>query len=250
MRQLKLALLASLALAPPAYAADLAPAPVEPIAPSVYSWTGFYAGVDVGYAWANYTVPSVSLPGQYQNYATVFRTNNVDMNGMAGMVRAGVNYQFAGNWVVGAEAEYMHNIGSLGPKGSYNTIANFGKVDVNVDWYAALKGRVGYAFDRFLPYGTVGVAVVGTNVDVHVGAPAKNLRFDGGETHVGLLVGAGLEYALTDNWILRGEYDYVTVGAREYAIKYKGGWPTNVGNPVAKGDGDGHILRIGASYKF
>ena len=72
-------------------------------------------------------------------------------------------------------------------------------------WLATVRGRVGYAFDRFLPYITGGLAVG----DIKASRPG----FAGGDdTNVGWTVGGGLEFVIAGNWTAKAEYLYVDLG--------------------------------------
>jgi outer membrane immunogenic protein len=72
-----------------------------------------------------------------------------------------------------------------------------------VDWESTFRGRVGYAFDRFLVYGTGGLAVAGVG-------DATN------STEVGLALGAGADIAFTDNLFGRVEYQYANYGSTPF----------------------------------
>src|SRR3954453_13373423 len=111
MRKLLLATSALVVLAMgSASAADLQGPPSQPAPPPVYSWTGLYWGVNVGYSW-----------GEAKNEATlqiapgVFGTASASrkVDGVIGGFQSGYNYQF-GNWVFGGETDFQ----ASGQKGS------------------------------------------------------------------------------------------------------------------------------------
>ncbi|EFG9153021.1 porin family protein, partial [Escherichia coli] len=101
----------------------------------------------------------------------------------------------------------------------------------------AARLRAGYAFDRFLPYVAGGVAFA--DMDHTLVGPLEAYRFS--DTYTGWTIGAGLEYALTDNVILRSEYRYTDFGSADFAV------PTGEENKV---DLKSHDVRLGISYKF
>ena len=105
-----------------------------------------------------------------------------------------------------------------------------GVATVTQDWEGSVRGRVGVAFDRFLAYGTGGIAFTG----LEVVAPAVTTS----ETRAGWTLGAGLEYAFTDNVTFRGEYRYSDFGSDNYA---------GVAAPIGVTN---HALRFGLNYKF
>jgi outer membrane immunogenic protein len=104
-----------------------------------------------------------------------------------------------------------------------------------------VRGRAGVAFDRFLPYVTGGVAFGGFRMT----------EFDDGDfdsagraTLTGWTAGVGAEYALTNNWTVRGEYRYTDFGSKSFSTTYDGGSYDWIARPRT------HDFRIGASYKF
>jgi outer membrane immunogenic protein len=62
-------------------------------------------------------------------------------------------------------------------------------------------------------------------------------------SHTGWTIGAGVEYALTNNWSLRGEYRYHDFGTKNYAIPSPGGQGTDVHLTAS-------TATIGLNYKF
>jgi outer membrane immunogenic protein len=84
------------------------------------------------------------------------------------------------------------------------------------DWYSAITGRFGIAWDRTLIYAKLGASFT----DVHTSAidncsvapcGAGLLNATGKKIIVGLAVGGGLEYALSENWSIKGEYLYLGI---------------------------------------
>ena len=73
------------------------------------------------------------------------------------------------------------------------------------NWLGTVRGRVGYAWDRVMPYVTGGLAVG----DIE----ANQLGFAGvHDTNVGWTVGGGVEAALAGNWTAKLEYLHVDLG--------------------------------------
>ncbi len=211
-------LLAAIASATVARAADVqAPdsTPFTPAAPVVYDWSGVYAGLSAGASW--------------QNFDTLFGTpavgTNFDAGGFTGGAFAGVNFQ-NGPFVYGVEADASFNLGD-------DTALVAGvPLKAESDWFATLRGRAGYAVDRYMFYGTGGLAVG----DVKISAPAGSSS----DTKVGWTLGAGVEAALTDSFTVRGEYLYTDLGKSSGRI---GGTPFST-------EFDSHTLRAGVTYKF
>ncbi|PZQ16886.1 MAG: hypothetical protein DI565_05695 [Ancylobacter novellus] len=221
------------ATAASAAAADL-PMEAPPAVVSVdgFSWSGVYIGGAIGYAWSDLKVRNSRLGDNFR-----YR-NNVDSLIGSGFV--GVNYQFE-QVVVGAEADLSYADFGGKNRGCFRGFvckANAG------DWFGTIRGRVGFAMDRALFFGTAGLAIA-EGVDFkRTGAPFSFDKDKSG-TRYGYALGAGVDYAVTDNVILRGEYQYVDFGRESVrAVNAIGG-----GQP-AKIDQVAHIVRAGVAYKF
>jgi outer membrane immunogenic protein len=181
------AVLLALAAAGPALAADLSVAPIykaPPMVPTAYNWSGFYLGANGGGGWGTSNWDS----------AGSFNVSGGVIGGTAGF-----NWQ-TGHAVLGLEGDVDWS--SL--HGSTTTLCPAG-CNSNNDWLATVRGRAGYAFDRFLPYVTGGLAVG----DIRASTPG----FAGAsQTNAGWTVGGGLEFALTNNWTAKAEYLHVDLG--------------------------------------
>src|SRR5580700_484359 len=142
MKKLLLGAAACVVFAAPAFAADLpartyTKAPVYKAPEAIYNWTGFYIGGHIGAA----------FPG-----SSNLDTSNVRfMGGLQG----GFDYQFANNWVIGAEAQYSWLAGNSGGGVAFpgGTV-----VSANTDQIGSATGRLGYAFGPTLLYAKGGYA--------------------------------------------------------------------------------------------
>jgi outer membrane immunogenic protein len=185
-----------------ARAADLAvppaPPPVAPIpyAPKLYDWTGIYIGAHVGggYSDSSWTDPITGLGnGTFNNF------------GFLGGVQVGGNVQF-NRLVLGLEGDFSWTSLKASSSDSIGEAIN-----TTVPWTATVTGRIGAAFDRLLVYGKGGLALA---------QDQSSLTDLGGNTatdsflRTGWTVGAGLEYALDDNWSAKIEYDYLGFGSQ------------------------------------
>ena len=193
-----------LPLAGAAFAADLpsTKAPPSYIAPTpVFSWTGFYVGVEGGADFIN--------TGGYG-----FRSSQT--SGLLGGL-AGYNYQ-AGSFVLGIEGDGGGVLGSRDVVANTSSFNAYGSAATSNSYYADIRGRVGYVWDRALPYVAGGVAFGDARTfyaNSLTGAPA--IAFNNART--GYTIGAGVDYAFTDNWIGRIEYRYTDFGrASDFAI--------------------------------
>jgi outer membrane immunogenic protein len=211
--------LLALAAASPAFAADLSVAPLykAPPAPIVreYNWSGFYLGVNGGGEWGRSKWDS---------------TNQFNLSGGLIGGTAGYNWEI-GHAVLGLEGDVdwstLH--------GSTTTMCTVGCTTRN-DWLSTVRGRAGYAFDRFLPYVTGGLAVG----DIRASRPG----FPGAShTDAGWTVGGGLEFALTNNWTAKAEYLHVDLG--KFNCGFSCG-PTATNNVSLHSD----AVRAGVNYRF
>jgi outer membrane immunogenic protein len=219
--------LASLALLVAPIAADAADMPIK--APflkgtprsvvAYYNWTGFYAGINVGYGFGESTW---SLPPGTTMEPTGFLVGGT----------VGYNWQ-AGAIVYGVEADWAWSNVS----GSV-TCALVATCTTSSDWLATFRGRVGYAFDRWLPYATLGGAY--GNVKATTSIPILGLSTASEQTQLGWTAGIGIEYAMMGNWTAKLEYLYVDLGSFNAA-------PSPLVNNVTFTE---NILRAGLNYKF
>jgi outer membrane immunogenic protein len=219
----------ALASAAPAIAADLpppsAPPPRAPAAyipaPPPFSWTGFYVGLNGGGAFgnSNWTAPG----GTTGNF-------NVDGGLFGGTL--GANYQM-GQFVIGAEGDYdWQNI-----RGSVTTgVCAAASCDTASNWLATFRARFGFAADRILFYGTAGGAVT----DIKSSIAALNW---GSSTELGWTAGAGIEYAITDNWTAKVEYLFADF--EKATCNTACGGVTNISVGLYE-----NVVRGGVNYKF
>lgn len=193
-------------------------APIEAVTPvSAYNWTGFYAGAHLGGEFlrdsATYGAVRHKLPG----------------SSVTGGVQAGYNWQ-TGPWVLGAEADVGYGHPTKTKAFGVNTMKQ------EKDWSGTVRARAGYAVDRALIYGTGGLALANFATTGTSGAVTQKDT----TTRAGYAVGGGVEYAMTNNVSVKGEYLYEGFG------KVKS---TLAGVP-AKNDLSDHIVRVGVNYKF
>ena len=223
MKRVLLSIAATAALwAAPSLAADPG-APMEEI-PVGFSWTGAYVGVQGGYGWgtSDSTFPPSPTAATYG-----------DLDGFLGGIYAGANWQ-TGNFVFGIEADA--NISSVDASSDLNPFGEY--IDTDVNWTAGLRGRIGYAIDRWMVYGTGGLAVADVDMAARVLPGVSFATAD--ETLVGWTAGAGLEHAFTDRLIGRAEYRFSDFGELDFVAPAGPGWL----------DVKMHTVSVGIAYKF
>lgn len=176
------------------------PAYIPP--PPMFTWTGVYVGAQIGYMWGD------TSPYGYT------------ANGVVGGLHAGYNYQM-GQFVAGLEGDVNATSfdGSAFNGGYYSSREN-------ID--GSFRGRLGIAWDRALLYGTGGLAIAGFN---------NTYDYTGySNTRLGWTVGGGIEYALDNNWSVRGEYRYT-----DFGTTHDGRFNNNQTD---------NRVQLGISYKF
>src|SRR5664279_5856293 len=224
----------ALSLLGPASAADLGMRVKAPPLPlPIFSWTGFYLGGDVGYAWGRdttteYFTGTNTLTGLRWDYAP---------KGAIGGLFAGANYQVSAI-VMGVETDIeLANI-----NGGFNDPALGGAGNTKIDWQGSLRGRLGFAVDKALFYGTGGLAYA------DISHTYRNLAAGSSETtsgvRTGWTAGAGVEVAVTQNFLVRAEYRYTDFGSYRY--------PSVITFPGLTGQQEPRLnaVRVGAAYKF
>lgn len=175
------ALLASAASAADLPARAAPPAPVIAAAP-IFTWTGFYGGVNVGWGWRDDDEESVILNGGVPGTLTF---DNGDDGGFVGGAQIGYNYQI-GSFVIGLETDIQwadtdsDEEVTFVPAGAPGTFIP-GEFDNDLsDWFGTVRARAGVAFDRVLIYATGGLAY--------------------SDDSTGWVVGGGVEWALPVSW--------------------------------------------------
>lgn len=232
-------------------AADLAPPPgLIYMPPPAFTWAGPYVGVTAGYANGFHSFDD--LAGAFLGYPGLA---NDQSKGFAGGGIVGFNLQ-AGSLVYGIEAD----LSWLGNKSAYvdpnGAVNNFYPSETNrLNDLGTVRGRLGLAVDRTLFYFTAGLAI-GEVVNTAqynsskfptTGTPAFNID----STRAGWVVGSGLEYAMTPNWMIRGEALYAQLN-QTIASWTSPGSPTFPANAVynLRFNTSVAIVRAGLSYKF
>src|SRR5215212_10648347 len=193
----------------------------------VTTWTGFYAGAQLGYA-AGSDRSEIKVPG----FPFTFTNEGHDASGAVGGLHAGYSYQ-TGLAVLGVEADVeIAGIEGHERRTGSDLFAGFAtSSDLKVNFQGSLRARLGFAMlDRLMLYGTAGAAFANIENTYAVTLPAGNMfggpagtssaKFD--EMRWGWTVGAGIEYALMSNWTARFEYRYTNFSAYQNALTMLG----------------------------
>ncbi|WP_316232832.1 porin family protein [Bradyrhizobium sp. SZCCHNPS2010] len=192
----------------PAVAADLAARTYTkaPVMAPLPTWAGFYLGGMGGYASENSGSPSIK-------------------GGFAGGT-LGYNWQ-AGSLVYGLETDAAWADINASVSGLGLTLTD------KIDSTGTVRGRIGYAFNTVLLYGTGGYAWANNKLSLTtLGATASESKFLSGWT-----VGAGVEVLFAPKWSVKAEYLYKSFGGETYF-------------GVPSGDLNLHSVQVGINYHF
>ena len=212
MKTILSAAVAAIALtAGSAFAADLPSRKMAPVAPvsvaaPAYKWTGVYAGVNAGYGFGSFSKAAAA--------------NYKDPEGYAVGGQLGYNQQYSNNIVLGVEGDLSwSNI-----EGKTSAIGAAGS-KAELEYFTTARARVGYAFDRVLPYVTAGYA----------GAQQK-IANNGSSWRNGYALGGGVEIGITNNVTAKVEGIYMDLGNKNTTNG-------NLGTEVT-------VVRAGLNHKF
>jgi outer membrane immunogenic protein len=266
LKKASLIILSFVSLTGAVSAADLSkrtPAPSYLKPASTFSWTGFYLGAHAGYSFSNNgNTTTVGTPAFVGLGSTLTPSSlNTKSNGFIGGAQAGYNFQ-AGNLVYGIEADISY-IDRKKTASSRSTALVLGSnltttASSKLDYLGTLRGRVGFTpVERMLVFATGGLAFGGVNTTGRVVADAApTLEWNGSKSNakVGFALGAGAEYALTDNISLKAEYLYYNLGKQTTSangnVNVRSTAALNGIDYVSRTKTEGSIVRAGANYKF
>jgi len=224
MKRVILACVGVLAMGGAAAAADLPPAaPPTPYykAPAYapgYNWSGFYLGINGGGGWGS---------------STWTTTNRFDTSG--GLVGGTIGYNYQINQaVLGVEGDidWADINGSIASAGCPSAS---GTCTTGDNWLATIRGRLGYAADRFMPYITGGAAFG----DIKASGPGLTGT---DSTNAGWTLGGGIEFAIAGHWTAKAEYLYVDLGHVSCGAA--------CGAPTENVSWRSNIGRVGVNYRF
>ena len=241
--------LALIIVSPALAAAQSAPPVFIPPPIPAFSWNGFYAGAQGGYAFGKDNTNSTAVTrgrkapvggeggggGNFNNLAVRSNAVAAPAAAVASVARAGgttftnissdpsgvvggghVGYNLAASQLFGGVLGTSAILGIEGDAEGLDdsTTTYFGSSfsKVKSDLQGSIRGRLGFGFDRFLVYGTGGAAFA----DFKTTYSLNNVAFPTFDaTRVGYTVGGGVAYAFTSNWAVNVEYRYSDFGSFE-----------------------------------
>ncbi len=228
-----------------AYAADMPVKAPMMSAPAIYNWSGIYGGFNFGWAGQNstwtYTNPVPATPPTSSAHDA--RLNDAIVGGHLGM-----QYQWQ-QVVLGVEAALSDSTGGKYGISGVQCVSTAGSLcEVHMGTLWTVGGRAGWAWDRWLAYGTGGWARLSVSSQELTAPPTV---FDTTSAHHnGFYVGGGVEYAITNNFILGLEYQHVDVGTAFHASSADGFGPSPPGVNGRNISATEDIVRARVSVKF
>jgi opacity protein-like surface antigen len=236
-----------------AEAADLkSPPPVasDPVpAPEIFTWDRFYVGANLGGGFGDGagSVSGFGTDGALApNFAWTFPGHRP--GGVIGGLQAGHNWRFD-DVVVGFEADAQ----AAGLSGGLGL--PFLALHQTVEWFATLRGRVGYLVrPDLLAYGTGGFASgSGSSRFSFVDGAGNSGEGLTNPTRTGFAAGGGLEWAFAPDWSAKLEYLFIDLGRNR-------GQGFNLVDPDGNGVANGatlsgvanrfHVVRAGVNFHF
>ncbi len=229
--------------AAPAFAADTSRPGVTKTAPagwvrtaSAVDWTGIYLGVNGAFTFGG---------SNWSDSVTGTSSGSFGTSGFAFGGTLGANYQ-AGRWVFGIEGD--GDWADTSGFGTFTTTSTSslcaGGCLTSNSWLATARGRAGYAFDRFLVYGTGGAAFGNVRANFSNDPVTR-------ATKAGWTAGAGVEVAVAPHWSAKAEYLFVDLGngscTVNCAIQNPNGPPV-IPNATVKFNES--LVRAGINYRF
>jgi outer membrane immunogenic protein len=204
---------------------EVAPTPT----PGCFDWSGFYVGGFGGYKFSSVNL-DLSLAGAWNSLpvgrASVLSDapDNLDNSGAEAGGLIGYNFQW-NCWVLGIEADggylWARDSDVTGFFPNPQILPFQIRTSFKTHYLATFGPRFGYAWGRWLPYVTGGLARGDLQFSQKIGfgpPPVGNdvQRGDVADNNTGWMVGGGLQYALTNHWSIRAQYQFIDLGSTEF----------------------------------
>ena len=265
MTRLLAAAVTVFAISGPVLASDLPTAKGPPVydpPPALFTWSGAYAGVNVGYGWG------LATGGLLPDYPNLFglptavaggyvpSTLGVTPRGVLGGGEIGYNYQI-GPAVLGVETDFqgsgIRNSNAIAFSGIGGFAPSNATASDQVNWFGTARVRAGYLpLNNVLVYGTGGLAYGNVQESTSlVGVPATSGSWSGAAsaTRIGWTVGAGVEWKLTNAISVKAEYLHIDLGSSTVrGLLTAGAFPGTFLDYRFHNVDD--IARVGVNYSF
>ena len=240
MKRVKL-LVALILVSMQAFGADLpVPASFVPVVPAYYNWTGFYIGGNLGAA-----------VGKTSFSDTLVRPSTFSSSSISSFIgggQLGVNYEFGGGVVIGAEAMFDWLSSTPTTFTASNPRTGSANGTINNRWITAVTGKLGYAWDRLLVYGKGGGAWVGTDNSLTVGATPAGVSVNSGSGGWTRRRRCGMG-PCGFNWSARAEYDFIGLQNQNFTVSLIPATPF-AGDAIGVNNRTIQMITAGLNYKL
>jgi outer membrane immunogenic protein len=241
--------IAMLALGHSGQAADLpVKAPMLLPPPPPFSWTGFYLGGNLGAAWAHQRVNDTFTGLDFSRSSDAV---------FIGGGQIGYNWQI-NNFVLGIEWDFdaagNNDNNRVGPGIFVGGGVGLGNGPFAVRsggdrWLSTLAARIGFANDHWLFYAKLGGGEVGVSSFTIVNtATGVSFGSNTSRTRTGGMFGLGTEYAFTNNWTAKLEWNYIAINGRSFVVPV--GAPFLVGDVFSTRSNSVQAFKVGFNYLF
>ncbi|RBO95890.1 outer membrane protein [Pseudochrobactrum asaccharolyticum] len=205
-------------------------APEAPVYEETFSWNGAYIGAQAGFSAARNKLSFTGLPNEA----------SANSNGFVGGIFAGYNWAITDTIIYGLEGDI--NFANLKKDTTLlsNQNANF-NWNIKTDFEGAIRARLGVSYQRWLPYIAGGVSIARLKDSFSLNNATNTVPVaESTTTRVGFTIGAGVDYAVTDNILLRAEYRYNDYGKKSISAD----------NLSLDRKLSSNNVRLGIAYKF
>ena len=225
-------------------------------APPAFNWAGMYMGASLGGGFPLHRGKRLRATSGSGSPTFDLYPDSVTRPGVTVGAQAGYNWQ-RGSWVWGFETDLSLLDGRRGPTGAYLASPAYSGPPVltlmsnsSANFFASIRGRVGYAWDRSLLYLTAGVAAGGARgpATLTLGAGGPDAIFSAPwsqSSRMKYAIGAGFEYAFADNWSARAEYLFLNQSLNTQI--FDNGADSFF---VSRIRNESHLFRFGLNYHF
>jgi outer membrane immunogenic protein len=268
MKRLALAISFIAFSAATASAADMAvkAPPPAPMMVQVFSWTGFYIGGNVGGHWGRDSITTTSDPVGFPPPTNADTLSPVTLKpqGVMGGVQVGYNWQMNNvvfgiegdaNWLGGTASRHFAYPFPIFPFGP--AFGDYIENSTSAAFLGTIRPRIGLTMDRLLLYVTGGVAFGSVKttdsfcIQRCIDFAGSFSTVSGTATRTGWTAGAGVEYAIGNNWSVKAEYLYVDLGSYNTLIPSAPDCvPTGACSFVVHHSYTDNIARVGVNYRF
>jgi outer membrane immunogenic protein len=224
--------------------------------PPVFSWTGFYTGVNAGYGFGNdHNQTDLIAPGFSGSAITSPPGTSVTPKGGLGGVQVGYNWQASPHWVAGFEADLQGTAQNDTACSSTTCEHGFTPAPIDeiitvqhqIDYFGTVRGRLGYVYNNTLFYGTGGAAFGHVRESLHLAFSGLFADQSNAKDLAGYTVGGGIEAMLAGGWSAKAEYLFLDLGSISSSVSALAPGGGSVG-ALSNSTVRDHIVRLGLNY--